>query len=168
MKRGDVALTESFGALQDARKAGARIEWATPASRRRLFNQNRALPDDPTSFARSRNTANALFGLDDLGRPTVFLRRDTTRIEFLEELKHLDQFNAWSKLRPAGETAAQRSAAWLKHIADPKNVARLEIDAAEHVLDWLRRSSGTTQEIEAITRRLAHWQDVLLGLGGRL
>jgi hypothetical protein len=168
LPRGDVPLDESFEALNEARAAGARIEWGTPTARNRLYENNRVSPKDPNSFERSTRAGNSLFGLDETGRPTVFLRKDATRIELLEELRHLDQFKQWAKGRPKGESAEQLIDAWRAHISDPKVRARMEIEAAREVLNWLQKNGGTAQEIEAIKLRLAHWEDFFLGLGGRL
>jgi hypothetical protein len=132
-----------------------------------LYSNNRARPNDAGDFEKATQGANAIFGLDNAGKPTIYLRRDATRIEFLEEYKHVQQFREWAKGR--SETGAELSKAWDAYLtSSAATIPKIEIEAAEYVRAWLRANGGTAQELEAITTRLAHWQDRYLAAGGRL
>ncbi|QDV52184.1 hypothetical protein [Gimesia fumaroli] len=161
VRRGDKLLTEELEELKELRKLGVRIEWDTTASRKLLYKRNRLFPEDPNSFERNRKRINALFSLDELGNPVIFLRKDATRIEFLEEYKHFKQYLKWAKGRSKGESVENRIKAWIEYLnktGSQNTEVKLELEAAEYIWKWLQTNGGTPVEKEVIFRRLVKWQ----------
>jgi hypothetical protein len=164
LMRGDIPVdVKDIKRLQDR---GIPIEIGTPNSRRIIYEHNKI---DPRGIGLDTidEPANAVFRVEKNGNATIALRKDATRIELQEEFQHYEQFLRL-KDKHVDKSPEKVADEWRRLLSSNKERAKMEIEAHQRVIDWLKANNGSTQELEAMNERLGYWMEKFYVAGGSI
>ena len=138
------------------------IEHGTPAAKRAFyaapFKREGLDPTDANILKPSHIKQNGFLSVDELGHPTIFLKRDAGRIVLREEFEHFKQFQRWKAANAAdwGDWVKQGvvDQKWSRYVQ--KNRITLELEAHKHMLEWARRN-GTSAEVSFVEDMIIQW-----------